>query len=271
MALKLDSCVAQHIGDRKEQQDRAAVFPHSRHKGMLMAVLADGMGGHSGGAMAAEQVVMKARDNFEAYAPAVETPTDLLRSVVEEAHVVIKLTRFTTEQDPHSTACVLLMHSGRVDWAHCGDSRIYHFRHDKRVAISQDHSLVGELIRQGRLDEEGAKTHPQRNLLLHCLGAQKEPVIDYGGATDLADGDSFLICSDGLWAYFSDEEIGGVLSVFSAREAAETLIKRARDRGRPTGDNVSLILIKLIDIEAREKAERERLDSARRRLGSMKD
>lgn len=84
MALKLDSCVAQHIGDRKEQQDRAAVFPHSRHKGMLMAVLADGMGGHSGGAMAAEQVVLKARENFETYAPSVEKPQDLLRSVVEE-------------------------------------------------------------------------------------------------------------------------------------------------------------------------------------------
>jgi serine/threonine protein phosphatase PrpC len=270
MALKLDSCVAQHIGDRHEQQDRAAVFPHSRHKGMLMAVLADGMGGHSGGAMAAEQVMMKARENFESYAPSVETPEELLRSVVEEAHVVIKLTRFTTEQDPHSTACVLLMQSGRADWAHCGDSRIYHFRNDKRVACSQDHSLVGELIRQGRLDDEGAKTHPQRNLLLHCLGAQKEPVIDYGGTTELTDGDSFLVCSDGLWAYFSDEEIGGVLSVYSAREAAELFVKRARERGRPTGDNVSLIIIKLVDIEARQKADKERLDSARRKLGHIK-
>jgi serine/threonine protein phosphatase PrpC len=269
MTLKLDSCVAQHIGDRKEQQDRAAVFPHSRHKGMLMAVLADGMGGHSGGAMAAEQVVHKARENFESFAPAVESPHELLRSVVEESHVVIKLTRFTSEQDPHSTACVLLMNGGRADWAHCGDSRIYHFRDDKLVSCSKDHSLVGELMRQGRLDEEGAKTHPQRNLLLHCLGAQKEPVIDFGGTDTLSDGDTFVICSDGLWAYFSDEEMGGVLSVYSAREAAEVFIKRARERGRPTGDNVSLIIIKLVDVEARQKAEKERLDAARRKLGKL--
>jgi PPM family protein phosphatase len=269
MALKLDSCVAQHIGDRKEQQDRAAVFPHSRHKGMLMAVLADGMGGHSGGAMAAEQVVLKARENFESYAPTVETPEQLLRSVVEEAHVVIKLTRFTSEQDPHSTACVLLLQPGRADWAHCGDSRIYHFRNDQKMASSNDHSLVGELMRQGKLDEEGAKSHPQRNLLLHCLGAQKEPVIDYGGCSTLADGDSFMICSDGMWAYFSDDEIGGVLSVYSAREAAEVFIKRARERGRPTGDNVSLIIMKLVDVEARQKADQVRLDAARRKLGNI--
>ncbi|MBU0603394.1 MAG: protein phosphatase 2C domain-containing protein [Gammaproteobacteria bacterium] len=269
MALKLDSCVAQHIGDRKEQQDRAAVFPHSRHKGMLMAALADGMGGHSGGAMAAEQVILKARENFESYAPSVETPEQLLRSIVEEAHVVIKLTRFTSEQDPHSTACVLLLQSGRADWAHCGDSRIYHFRNDMKMASSSDHSLVGELMRQGKLDEEGAKSHPQRNLLLHCLGAQKEPVIDYGGCSTLADGDSFMICSDGMWAYFSDEEIGGVLSVYSAREAAEVFIKRARERGRPSGDNVSLIIMKLVDVEARQKADQVRLDAARRKLGNI--
>ncbi|WP_026225014.1 PP2C family protein-serine/threonine phosphatase [Methyloversatilis thermotolerans] len=269
MALKLDSCVAQHIGDRKEQQDRAAVFPHGRHKGMLMAVLADGMGGHSGGAMAAEQVVLKARENFDSFAPSQETPHDLLRSVIEEAHVVIKLTRFTSEQDPHSTACVMMMNAGRADWAHCGDSRIYHYRNDRLVSCSKDHSLVGELMRQGKLDEEGAKSHPQRNLLLHCLGAQKEPVIDYGCAETLVDGDSFVLCSDGLWAYFSDEELGGVLAVYSARESAEILIKRARDRGRPGGDNVSLIVLKLVDVEARQKAEQGRLDAARRKLGTL--
>lgn len=273
MALRIDSCIAQHIGDRKEQQDRAALYPHPKHGGMLIAALADGMGGHSGGALAAEQVMLKAKDNFEVFAPSVETPQDLLRSVIEEAHVVIKLTRFTSEQDPHSTACVLLLQAGRVDWAHCGDSRIYHFRNGTLVMRSADHSLVAELMRQGKLDEEGAKRHPQRNLLIHCLGSPQEPVCDFGAAEGLADGDCFVICSDGLWAYFSDEELGGVVSVYSAREASEILIRRARERGRPTGDNVSLIVIKLVDPEARKRAEDERLAAARRklegRMGSM--
>jgi serine/threonine protein phosphatase PrpC len=105
MALSVETCAAQHIGDRKEQQDRVALFPHPSRPGLLMAVLADGMGGHTGGAMAAEQVVFKARQTFETFAPADETPQDLLRTIIGESHVVIKLTRFTSEQDPHTTAC----------------------------------------------------------------------------------------------------------------------------------------------------------------------
>lgn len=69
MALSIETCAAQHIGDREEQQDRVSLFPHPTRKGMLMAVLADGMGGHTGGAMAAEQVVFKARQSFEVFAP----------------------------------------------------------------------------------------------------------------------------------------------------------------------------------------------------------
>jgi len=137
-----EACVAKHTGDRTEQQDRAAVFAHPTRKGTLMAVLADGMGGHSGGAMAAEQVILKAKQNFEAFAPASESAPDLLRSIVDEAHIVIKLTRFTSEQDPHSTAVVFMMQPDRADWAHCGDSRFYHFRNGVLVTRSVDHSLV---------------------------------------------------------------------------------------------------------------------------------
>jgi serine/threonine protein phosphatase PrpC len=259
MGLKIDSCVAQHIGDRKEQQDRAGLFPHPRRGDLLLAALADGMGGHTGGAMAAEQVLHKARGNFEVFYPAEESPRELLKSIIEEAHVVIKLTRFTSEQDPHSTACVLLLQPGRADWAHCGDSRIYHFRGERLVSRTDDHSLVAELMRQGKLDEDGAARHPQRNMLLSCLGSKREPQIAYGGTDALADGDAFLICSDGLWAYFTEQELGGVIAVHSAREAAEILIKRARERGRPGGDNVSVTVIKLIDTDARERAEKERL------------
>ena len=153
MSFTAETCVAMHVGDRKEQQDRVALFGHPKRPGMLMAVLADGMGGHSGGAMAAEQVLIRARQNFEAYAPAQETPEDLLRSVIDEAHTVIKLTRFTSEQDPHSTAVVFTLQQGKAYWAHCGDSRLYHFRGAHTVSRSGDHSLVGELQRKGRLDE----------------------------------------------------------------------------------------------------------------------
>ncbi|WP_374402788.1 PP2C family serine/threonine-protein phosphatase [Niveibacterium sp.] len=247
MALTIDTVVAMHQGDRKEQQDRVGLFPHPSRPGMLLAVLADGMGGHTGGAMAAEQVVIKAKQNFEAYSPASESPEELLRAIIEEAHVVIKLTRFTSEQDPHSTACVLLMQPGKVHWAHCGDSRIYHFR-DGGVALrSNDHSLVAELVRTGQISEAEAETYPHRNLLLSCLGADREPKIEVCSVEGLKAGDGFLLCSDGLWGHCSDQELARSISHEPARQAARGLIDTARARGRGTGDNISMAIIRLVE------------------------
>lgn len=247
MALTIESCVARHTGDRMEQQDRVNLFAHPSRPGTMMAVLADGMGGHSGGAMAAEQVLLKAKQNFEDYTPGSETAQELLAGVIREAHVVIRLTRFTSEQDPHSTAVVLLLQPGRVDWVHCGDSRLYHFRGAETVSRSPDHSLVGELQRKGEIDEAGSLTHPQRNMLLSCLGGEREPRMDFGELVPLRAGDSFLLCSDGLWAYFSNDELAQIIADNDAREAARNLIRQARERGGGTGDNISMAIIKLVE------------------------
>ena len=207
------------------------------------------MGGHTGGAMAAQQVIFKAKQNFEAFAPKDETPEHLLAGIVKEAHVVIRLTRFTSEQDPHSTAVVFMLQKNRADWVHCGDSRFYHFRGDRLAHRSPDHSLVGELMRKGRLSEADAATHPHRNVLLSCLGDEKDPRIELGGVTPVMGGDSFLLCSDGVWAYFDDRELGAVLATQNARTACQTLISRARERAGGTGDNLSLAVVRLVEIE----------------------
>src|SRR5574340_1028213 len=207
MTLSVETCTAQHIGDRQEQEDRVALLPHPTRRGLLMAVLADGMGGHTGGGIAAEQVIHKAQQNFEVYAPASETPQEFLRGTIEEAHLIIKLTRFTSEKDPHSTACALLFQPKRVDWAHCGDSRIYHFRGGALVSRTDDHSYVAQLVRQGRISEAEAMVHPQRNVLVGCLGSDRKPTIECAGIDDPQDLDAFLLCSDGLWAYFSEAEL----------------------------------------------------------------
>ncbi|MFT3759304.1 PP2C family protein-serine/threonine phosphatase [Thauera sp.] len=246
MPFSAETCVAMHIGDRLEQQDRVGLFAHPKRPGIMMAALADGMGGHSGGAVAAEQVIMRARQNLETYAPLHETPRDLLASVIDEAHTVIKLTRFTSEKDPHSTAVAFLLQQGKAYWAHCGDSRLYWFRGTATAARSRDHSLVAELMRKGRLDEAGALKHPQRNVLLSCLGSEREPCIEYGVAESPDAGDSFLLCSDGLWAYFTDFELASTIQAHPPRTAAERLIQLARERAGGAGDNISLIIVKLV-------------------------
>ena len=247
MAFKAETCVAHHIGDRKEQQDRVGLFAHPARSGVMLAVLADGMGGLRGGAIAAEQVVIKGKQNLEAFVPAEETPERLLGSVMEEAHTVIRLSRFTSEQEPHSTAVALLIQSDRATWAHCGDSRLYHFRGQGLLAVTPDHSLVGQLLREGSNNAAEALRHPKRNLLLSCLGGEREPVITFGRCADLVAGDSFLLCSDGLWAYFSDDELAAILARHSAREAAEMLVRLARERARGGGDNISLAIVKLVE------------------------
>jgi serine/threonine protein phosphatase PrpC len=249
MALRIETCMARHIGDRAEQQDRVDLFAHPTRPGMLMAVLADGMGGHSGGSMAAEQLLVKARQNLEVYAPAQETPRHLLEEIIHDAHVVVKLTRYTSEKEPHTTAVVFLLQAGRADWAHCGDSRLYHFRGQQTVSRTRDHSLVGELLRKGRISPAAAETHPQRHVLVSCLGSAVAPRVDHGGVDRLAAGDAFLLCSDGLWSHFSDGELAALIARQSARQAAEELVSVARARACGYGDNLSLAIVKLVDAQ----------------------
>jgi serine/threonine protein phosphatase PrpC len=173
---------------------------------------------------------------------------------MREAHTMIKASRFMNEKDPHSTAVMLLLQPGKVTWAHCGDSRLYHFRGRQLVRRSVDHSYVEHLLATGRITEEQALTHPNRNVLLTSLGGQEEPKFDFSESAELVAGDAFVLCSDGLWAYFDDAELGRLVADNSARQACELLIESARQRAGGAGDNVSLAIVKLVEAPAPVKA-----------------
>lgn len=254
MTISIDACVAQHQGDRAEQQDRVALVPHPKGGGVALAVVADGMGGHTGGVLAAQQVIHTSRNNLEQFSVRDEDPRDMLEASIKEAHMLIKASRFINEKDPHSTAVMLLLQPGKVSWVHCGDSRLYRFRGDQVIFRTTDHSYVEQLVAKGKITPEQALVHPNRNILITSLGGDEAPKVDYGEANDLQAGDSFLLCSDGLWGYFSDAELGGVVAAYSAREASELLISRARTRAQGEGDNVSLAILKLIDAPAQKTA-----------------
>ncbi len=248
MPFIIETCTAQHIGDRDEQQDRVGLFAHPVHKGALLAVVADGMGGHTGGAQAAEQVIHSAKTNFQSSTLAAGEIRAILAAGINDAHAGIRLAHLTSEQDPHSTACLLMVHRGRADWAHCGDSRIYHFRAGELVSRSHDHSHVMNLVKMGYLTEAQAEEHPQKNLLISCLGDTDAPRIEFGSAAPMFDGDCFLLCTDGLWGCFTDQELGRVLGEFPVRQAAEILVNTARERAKGRGDNVSLAIVRLKSI-----------------------
>lgn len=227
------------------------MFPHPKGGGVALAVVADGMGGHTGGVLAAQQVIHTACNNLEQFSARTEAPQSMLEASLNEAHMLIKASRFINEKDPHSTAVMLILQPGKVSWAHCGDSRLYRFRGDQPLFRTIDHSYVEQLVAKGKITAEEALVHPNRNILITSLGGNEPPKIDFGEAEDLQAGDSFLLCSDGLWGYFGDAELANVVAAYSAREASEQLISRARTRAHGEGDNVSVAILKLV--EAPEK------------------
>jgi serine/threonine protein phosphatase PrpC len=246
LAYRLNGATGMHRGDRQYQQDQVALLPHGRVPGCAMAVLADGMGGKSGGRKAADQVIMVARQLYERHVPEKDDPADLLRQIVQEAHLMIKLTAMTAEEEPHSTIAAFIIGVGRrCQIVHAGDSRVYHFRGPDMLSRTIDHSYVQRLIDEGQITEEEANTHPQSNLLTGCLGTHQEPPVAVRDLGTLEAGDSVLACSDGLWHYFTPRELGAIVHTLPAREASEMLVSKARQRARGGGDNLSLALVRI--------------------------
>ena len=248
---RLSASTGIHKGDRDYQQDQVALLSHSRASGCVLAILADGMGGRSGGRKASDQVMMTAKQLFERYSPESDDAAAALMQLVQEAHTVIKLTAISSEEEPHSTVAAFLINpGGDCYWAHAGDSRIYHFHGSKFIKRTMDHSYVQALVDRGEITEAEASSHPQSNILMGCLGTESDPPVDIHFIPQLTAGDILLACSDGVWHYFSNAEIGSILSSLSAREATEFLIDKARSRGHGGGDNLSLVIVKLEPLDS---------------------
>jgi len=243
---RLTASTGIHKGDRDYQQDQVILLSHSRVSGCVLAVLADGMGGRSGGRKASDQVMMTARQLFERYSPETDDAAATLMQLVQEAHTVIKLTAISSEEEPHSTVAAFLINSGGdCYWAHAGDSRIYHYHGSKFIKRTIDHSYVQTLVDRGEITEAQANSHPQSNILMGCLGTESAPPVDIHFIPQLRAGDVLMACSDGVWHYFNTTEIGSILANLSAREATEFLIEKARSRSHGGGDNLSLVVVKL--------------------------
>jgi serine/threonine protein phosphatase PrpC len=251
LGYRLSATTGIHRGDRAYQQDQVGIFPHGRVAGCVMGVLADGMGGKSGGRKAADQVLLTAQQLFERYSPSRDDASEALKQLVLEAHLMIKLTAITSEEEPHSTVAAFLISPNReCDLVHAGDSRVYHFRGAEMVSRSIDHSYVQRLVDERQITEEEANNHPQSNLLTGCLGTFQDPPLSQKHIDRLEIGDSILSCSDGLWHYFTPDELAAVLSQNAPRLAVEALVTEARERARGTGDNISIVVLKLEELPA---------------------
>ncbi len=256
--FRLLGATGTHKGDRAYQQDRVVLLSHPHAIGCVLAVVADGMGGRSGGRKASDQVILTAQQIFERFSPATDDPVRTLQRIVDEAHLVIRLIAVSSEQEPHSTmAAYLITPLGDCFWIHVGDSRIYHFRQGRLVFRTSDHSYVQSLVDRGEITAEEADSHPQSNILLSCLGTEAEPPATPHTAGRLQPGDCVVACSDGLWHYLRQEELAGALmdSGSTLQEGVRELTAVARRRARGGGDNLSIAAVRIEPLTVPEPAE----------------
>ncbi len=225
-----------HLSDtgrvRHHNEDRSLAT------GRLLAV-ADGMGGAKAGEVAA-QVAVDSVSQLEGGAGAAE-----VRAALEQANRTI---RRMAVDDPDkggmgTTMTVALLDDGHLEVVHVGDSRAYLWRDGVLAQVTEDHSVVGELVRRGSITEEEAEHHPHRNVITRALGAEDEVTADVMSA-DLSDGDVVLVCSDGLSSYVSQAAIAEVLAGNDTlAEAAKGLVARANGAGG--ADNVTVVLARV--------------------------
>jgi serine/threonine protein phosphatase PrpC len=243
--FKVSAAIAEHLGDRSEQQDRVAILTSERNPGTLLALVADGMGGRTGGRMASDQVVSTAGNLFRELSERDTTLRELLRQIASEAHAVIRLSALSSEKEPHSTMAALIVKRDLAIWGHAGDSRMYWCRAGRVIRRTQDHTVASQLAAEGRHAEAEIAAQQYKNVLFSALGIRNELTLDVDETTDLRVGDAFLLASDGLWAYFQDTEIAALLERLSASEASKQLVRLARERAEGRGDNLSLVIVKL--------------------------
>ncbi|GGC04394.1 protein phosphatase [Oxalicibacterium flavum] len=244
---KIEAGTGQHIGDRDEQQDRTALLTAPKAPGYLLAVVADGMGGRSGGTLAAEQVIHTARQAFERFSPLTDTPETILHAIANEADTVIRLSALSSEKQPHSTVVLLIVTpQGQAIWGHAGDSRLYHFSGPNCTTRTRDHTYQAHLAAQHPDGKVPAVAPEQAHMLVNFLGGKPiAPGLTIDRRDVLQAGDAFLLCTDGLWQYFKEAELGAAIAAHSPRKACEMLIDKARMRANGSrADNCTLAIIK---------------------------
>jgi protein phosphatase len=212
--------------------------------------VADGMGGHLAGEVASGTTI----DTLREFASAIAKDDDPGAALVETARAANRAVYEKAAGDPSytrmgTTLTAAIARDGRLSIAHVGDSRAYLFRKGKLEQLTQDHTLVAEYVRHGRMSEEEAKVHPSRSIITRALGVEPDIPIDTV-TLGLQPGDRIVLCSDGLYSMISDEEIATILASTEDTEAvARQLVDAANQAGGE--DNTTVIVI---DVEEDEEA-----------------
>lgn len=252
---KVEIARATLLGNRRINQDR---FVAIESEESILLGLADGMGGHPKGEVAA-QILSDTCKSFFYHSPKpIHSPREFLHRLLQKAHE--NITAFGLDHKPaikpRTTAVVALIQDGIVRWAHAGDSRLYIFRNSETLDRTVDHSYVQHLEEQGLIASNELETHPQRNYVTRCLGGNiSSPEITVSKSVRLKHGDVVLLCSDGLWTHTKEKNMAELIcGETPLSKTIKTLVQEAYADAEPGSDNISAIGLRWsMDISASEK------------------
>ncbi len=237
------------IGGREVNQDRATWLATAD---AVLMVVADGMGGHLQGEVAAQLAIdtISARFLREANTRLAD-PAGFLGAALQQAHDSIvrhsAACRIPSHAAPRTTCIACVVQDGEASWAHAGDSRLYliHDRaeHGAEVLRTRDHSLVQRMVDDGMISTDQAATHPMRNRVFSCLGGDTPPHIEVSRTVPLRDGDLIALCTDGAWVPLGETLVSELKRVPLTRSVPH-LLDAAEHAAGPAADNLTLIAMR---------------------------
>ena len=234
-------------GKRPNNEDRLA---HCYSRDALLVVVADGMGGHYYGEVAAQIAVQSVTEAFQREAnPKIHDPFSFINRTMINAHCAILDFANTHKllDSPRTTCVACLIQDSIAYWAHAGDSRLYVIRGGRVLTRTRDHSRVQLLIDQGMISPAQASSHPDRNKVYSCLGGRQDPDIELSRKTPLESGDVVALCTDGLWGLYPDDLLAAALKDENLMKAIPELMERADGRGGQNADNLSIVAVRWED------------------------
>ena len=229
------------LGARETNEDRVG---HWKTAHAALMVVADGLGGHVHGELAAQIAldVMSASFVAEAGDTLADPAAFLERACLAGHAAILRETRKQRfPESPRTVLAACVVQEGQVFWTYVGDCRFYLVRRGEVIARSRDHTVVQRLVDEGRVREDAVATHPHRNRLLSCLGGFQTPRIERVVSTPLSRGDIVLLCSDGLWGPLSQHELVDMLVSRPLEQAIPALVAAAEASAGDDCDNISVV------------------------------
>ncbi|WP_434514923.1 PP2C family serine/threonine-protein phosphatase [Dechloromonas sp. ARDL1] len=240
------------VGGRANNEDRTT-YCYSRDA--LLMVVADGMGGHHYGEIAAQIAVQTLADAFQREArPLLADPFRfLLKGMTNAHHAILDYTaRHKLSDTPRTTCVACVVQDNVAYWAHAGDSRLFLMRDGRVIAQTKDHSRIRLLVEEGMITEAQAVFHPDRNKIYSCLGSPTPPEIEFSRKTPLDHGDILLLCTDGLWGEISGEMMAVALKGTNLLQTIPMVLNQADAKGGPHRDNLSVVAVRWEDAYVEE-------------------